>query len=424
MGTSRRRRRQRLRAGLRRLARQEVAHDQAQGPAQGCRRALPRHRRGPRGRGDRLAPLRRAQPQGAGPPDGLPRDHPAGDQRRGGQPSPDRHGPRRGAGGAPDPRPALRLRGQPGALAQGDVGAVRRASAVRRDPAGGRPRAGADEVPGGVVLGPRGHLRRRREARPADVPGEAALHRRHPGGARQRLRTGRRAQGRQQGRPPDQVEGGGALRRPARHRLRRALGRVEAVHPQALRAVPHHHAAAGGQPQARVRRLPDDVDRPAALRERPHHLHAHRLHDAVGDGHRGGQGAGARALRPGVPPRHAPDLRLEGEERPGGARGDPASRRLLPYAGPHRPDRGRVPALRADLDAHHRLADEGRGRPVGDDPARRRGRHGRGRRVLGEWPGDHLPRVPEGLRRGPGRRRGRPRTTRRRACPTWPRATR
>ena len=32
-----------------------------------------------------------------------------------------------------------------------------------------------------------------------------------------------------------------------------------------------------------------------------------------------------------------------------------------------------VPALRADLDAHGRLADEGRRRPVGLDPARRRG---------------------------------------------------
>ena len=67
-------------------------------------------------------------------------------------------------------------------------------------------------------------------------------------------------------------------------------------------------------------------------------------------------------------------LRLQGEERPGGARGDPARRRLVPYAGPDRPDRRRVPALRADLDAHHRLADEGRRRPVGDDPPRWRGR--------------------------------------------------
>ena len=55
------RRRQRLRALLRGAARQEGAHLQAQDAAQGRRRALPRHRRGPRGRGDRLAPLRRAQ---------------------------------------------------------------------------------------------------------------------------------------------------------------------------------------------------------------------------------------------------------------------------------------------------------------------------------------------------------------------------
>ena len=56
-----------------------------------------------------------------------------------GEPPPDRHGPRRGPGGAPDPRPPLRLRGQPGAVAQGDVRPVRRSRAVRGDPAGGRP---------------------------------------------------------------------------------------------------------------------------------------------------------------------------------------------------------------------------------------------------------------------------------------------
>ena len=36
-------------------------------------------------------------------------------------------------------------------------------------------------VPGGVVLGPRGHLRRRQQARPADVPGQAALRSTAPG---------------------------------------------------------------------------------------------------------------------------------------------------------------------------------------------------------------------------------------------------
>ena len=66
-----------LHALLRGLARQEAAHHQAEGAAQGRRRALPGHRRGPRGRGDRLAPARRAEAEGPGPPDGLPRDHPA-----------------------------------------------------------------------------------------------------------------------------------------------------------------------------------------------------------------------------------------------------------------------------------------------------------------------------------------------------------
>ncbi len=93
-----------------------------------------------------------------------------------------RHGPRRGPGGAADPRPALRLRGLPGAVEEGHVRPVRRPGAVGGDPAGGRPGARADGVPHRVVLGPRGHLRRRRQARRADVPGQAALGRRRPGG--------------------------------------------------------------------------------------------------------------------------------------------------------------------------------------------------------------------------------------------------
>ena len=93
---------------------------------------------------------------------------------------------------------------------------------------------------------------------------------------------------RQRGRPPRPVQGRGAGRRPDRHVVRDPLGRGEALPPAALRAVPDHDAAAGGLPQARLGRLAHDVDRAAALRERLHHLHAHRLHDAVGDGGRGG----------------------------------------------------------------------------------------------------------------------------------------
>ena len=75
----------------------------------------------------------------------------------------------------------------------------------------------------------------------------------------------------------------GAGRRPGRHHLRDPLGGGEALPPPALRAVPHDHAAAGGLPQAGLQRLAHHVGRAAALRERLHHLHAHRLDDAVGD---------------------------------------------------------------------------------------------------------------------------------------------
>ena len=107
----------------------------------------------------------------------------------------------------------------------------------------------------------------------------------------------------------------------------------------------------------------------------------------------------------------------QGQERPGGARGDPARGRHLPHPRADRADRRAVPALRADLDAHRRLADEGRGRQHGHRPARRRGQHRRGRRVLGERPDDHLPRLPQGVRRGHRRRGGREATTPRPGCP-------
>ena len=171
------------------------------------------------------------------------------------------------------------------------------------------------------------------EQGPADVPGPAALDRRRPGRQRLRLRRRRRAQG-QEGRPgpPRPRRRRGARRGAARHVVRRPLGRGQALPPLALRAVPHHHAPAGGQPQARHDRLGDDVGRAAALRERLHHLHAHRLDDAVGHGGRRGPVAGPRALRRGVPPRRAAHLRQQGQERPGGARGDPPVRRVLPHA--------------------------------------------------------------------------------------------
>ncbi len=171
-------------------------------------------------------------------------------------------------------------------------------------------------------------------------------------------------------------------------------------------------------------RVDHDVGGAAALRERLHHLHADRLDHPVRRRRSGRRVSQVRELYGArVPPRRTPDLRLQGQERPGGARGDPPGRRDVPDPGADRPDRRPVPPLRADLDAHRRLADEGRRRPVGLDPDRRRRRHGRGRRLLRDRPGDHLPRLPQGLRRGHRRRRP-PATTRRPGCPRWTRGTR
>ncbi len=66
------------------------------------------------------------------------------------------------------------------------------------------------------------------------------------------------------------------------------VGRAQALPPRAVRAVPHHDAAAGGVPQARLLGQVHDADRAAAVRERPHHLYADRLDHAVADRHHRG----------------------------------------------------------------------------------------------------------------------------------------
>ena len=107
----------------------------------------------------------------------------------------------------------------------------------------------------------------------------------------------------------------------------RRVGRGEAVHAQAVRAVHDLDAAAGGRPQAALLRRPHDAQRAAALRERLHHLHAHRLDDAVRVGHRRGPRAGPRAVRRRVRAGPAAAVHPQGQERAGGPRGDPAGRR-------------------------------------------------------------------------------------------------
>ena len=67
------------------------------------------------------------------------------------------------------PRPPLRLRGQPGPVEEGQAPAVRRARAVRGDPAGRGARARAPGVHQRELLGPAGAARHRRRRDPARV---------------------------------------------------------------------------------------------------------------------------------------------------------------------------------------------------------------------------------------------------------------
>ncbi len=147
VGAPRRERRQGLRTALRGPRREEEEGRRAQGAPEGRGRAPARHRRGPRGRGDLLAPAGAAETQGPLLPPRLPRDHPRGHPR-----GPRTHPPHRRAAGlragdAPHPRPALRLRSLAASLEEDRAEALRRPRAERGHPAGGGARARADPLP-------------------------------------------------------------------------------------------------------------------------------------------------------------------------------------------------------------------------------------------------------------------------------------
>ena len=107
---------------------------------------------------------------------------------------------------------------------------------------------------------------------------EPGHRRRQAGRPGPRLHLRRRAARQQQGRPAPGRHRRGRPGRAARRRgLLRGQRGAQALPALAVRAVPHHHAAAGGLAQPRLLRQAHDVDRAAAVRERLHHLYAHRL---------------------------------------------------------------------------------------------------------------------------------------------------
>ena len=136
----------------------------------------------------------------------------------------------------------------PGAVEEGHVRPLRRPRPVRGDPAGRRPRAGADGVPG---------RRRTGTSRAPSTPARSTSQRMFPA----RLHS---VDGARVARGSDFGADGAAHRQEAsvvhldrsraealvdgaaRHDVRRPVGRGEALPPLAVRAVPHHHPAAGG----------------------------------------------------------------------------------------------------------------------------------------------------------------------------------
>ncbi len=188
-----------------------------------------------------------------------------------------------------------------------------------------------------------------------------------------------------------------------------AVGR-QALHHPALSAVHHQHAAAGGQPQVRLHRPAHDAGGPKPVRERAHHLHANRLDHP---GHGGGRGGPADLVASQYGTEYLPDaaadLPDQGQERPGGPRGDPAGRPSLRFArgAPRTAQPRRVQALRPDLEADRGQPDGRRPRPPHHD--HRRGRRGG---LPGQRQDDRVSRLSAGLRR----------RLRRSREPSWPTA--
>ncbi len=196
--------------------------------------------------------LETLKPQGPGQADGVPRDHRAGHPGRRREPARPGQRPGRRAGDPPHPGPALRLRGQPRCCGRRSRRSCRPAACSRWPPAsscsasasGWRSAAPATGTspPSSTPASPTRRPRRRR-SRPARPRSTGA-------GWPPAVTSTRSARLRK----PDEVlvlDEAGARRAGRRGcagaQLTVVVGRGEALHPQAVRAVHDLDAAAGGR---------------------------------------------------------------------------------------------------------------------------------------------------------------------------------
>ena len=211
----------------------------------------------------------------------------------------------------------------------------------------------------------------------ADVRRHAGRRRRRPAWPPARTST-RTAGSRATSSVLDEAGGPGPGRRPRRRR-RSPSARSS---PSPTRRTPYAavhdlDAPAGGGPQAALLVGPDDARGPAPLRGRLHHLHADRQHHAVGDRRRPPPGPRSRER---YGPEYLPDAPRQYTKKVKNAQEAheairPAGDRFRTPEEVARRARGRRgPALRADLEAHRRLADDRRPGPERAGAARGRRR--------------------------------------------------
>jgi DNA topoisomerase-1 len=287
---------------------------------------------------------------------------------------------------------------------QGDVRTLGRSGAVGGDPTGGRPRARADEVPGRLLLGP------------ATAPSTRAT-KHDPRMFPAKLHS---IDGSRVARGSDFDNTASSSPQSKRAPLQaacRGTGALWATRPYDVRSVeskpyrrsPYAPFRTTTMQQEASRKLGMSAQTTMSVAQRLyenglHHLYAYGLDDALGAAIAAARDQvrelyGAEYL-PDAPRTYASKVKNAQEAheaiRPAGD--------SFQYAGADRPDRRAVPPLRADLDAHRRLADEGRDRQLRHRPPGWRSLRRSRRGVLREWSHDHLPRLPQGLRRGHRRR--------------------